>query len=298
LAALGLQRFAPDLAAGRALALDPSAVVDDRVVLDAVPSAAPGWHQELPAVVVQHRVVPQYLPAVLLPRPVVGRLWATVPKGNEWRAAEPSMLVVGRARGFEPAEVRAVVRAVREVPDPLVDDTRLAAGPLAVRLGNAEVGGILELGRLDASYSVVLDSPGDVRLAVVLAVVVSVLALAVALRLAALTGRPDDELLDVLGADRSTLRRAAAGQALVLGLLAVPIGTLAGVIATAVGLAGYNGSGRVHDGVALPPIPFDVPGALVVGALLVPLVAAGLAWLASVRRRPLDLQDLADRLAW
>jgi hypothetical protein len=41
-----------------------------------------------------------------------------------------------------------------------------------------------------------------------------------------------------------------------------------------------------------------VPVVLVVGAVLVPLAAAFVAWLAAVRRRPLDLQDLADRLAW
>jgi hypothetical protein len=137
---------------------------------------------------------------------------------------------------------------------------------------------------------VVLDSPADVRVATAVAVAVSLVALAVALRLAALTGRSDDDLLDVIGAPAATRRRAAVVQALVLGLLTVPLGVGVGVAAARVGIRGYNVHGRFTDGVELPPIPLTVPGALLVGAAVVPLAAALATSLAARRRRPVDVQ--------
>jgi putative ABC transport system permease protein len=293
-AALGLEQFAGDLAAGRAVALDPSAVVADQVTLTSYAAVLPGWRQVLPARVVQREVVPQYQPAVLVPPALGLSVLADVPPDSTWHEANPAALVVGRARGFSAAEVADIRRAVAGAPDTAGG----SLSSLSVVAGGTRVTGAFEQDRLDESYAIVLDSPADVRLAVGVAVAVTLVALAVALRLAALTGRPDDELLDMLGARPATLRQAAVGQALVLGLLAVPLGTTVGVLAARVGLSAYNGSGRFADGVELPPIPVTVPASLVVGALVVPLVAALVAGLLAGRRRPADLQSVADRLAW
>jgi putative ABC transport system permease protein len=281
--ALGLERFAGDLAAGRAVVLAPGGAIDGQVTLRGLPYAAPGWSGSLPARLVQRRVVPQHEPSVLVP-PSIGesvRRRAGNPDG--WPNVNPAALVVGSDRPFSDDEVRAIAGAAR---------------PLDVVRGDSRVPGVLDRNRLDDSYAIVVESAADVRLAMAVAMIVSLVALAVALRLAALTGRPDDELLDVLGARPATLRRAAVGQALVVGLLAVPLGTAVGVLAATAGLDAYNGRGRFVDGVELPPIPVGVPTALVVGAALVPLAAALLAGLLAHRRRPIDPPSLADRLAW
>jgi hypothetical protein len=294
LAALGLERFAADLDAGRAVALDPSAVVDGGVTLRGLHQLAPSWRRSVPARVVQRRVVPQYQPAVLLSAAMAIEVRSVVPVADDWQVINPAALVVGFDRAASAADLAAIETAVHAVPD-----TPGAVGaPLSVVSGGHRVIGALDEDRLDESYAVVLESPADVRLAVGVAVAVTLVALAVALRLAALTGRPDDELLDMLGARPATLRRAAVDQALVLGLLAVPLGATIGVLAARVGLDAYNGSGRFADGVELPPIPVTVPASLVVGAVLVPLVAALVAGLLAGRRRPADLQSVADRLAW
>ena len=294
LGALGLDRFAGDLAAGRAVALDPGAVVDGHVALHGYEVVLPMWSRRLPARLVQDRVVPQYQPSVLVP-PTIGedvRVAAGRPEG--WPSVNPVALAVGSDRAISADELAAIQLAVDRVP---ADGPGGSVLPLVDR-GSSQVAGALDHDQLDNSYAIVVETPADVRLAVGVAVAVTLVALAVALRLAALTGRPDDELLDVLGARPATLRRAAVGQALVVGLLAVPLGVAIGVSAASVGLDAYNGRGRFADGVELPPIPIAVPSALVVGALLVPLAAALLAGLVTHHRHPTDPQSLADRLAW
>jgi hypothetical protein len=293
-AALGLERFTADLEAGRAVALDPSVVVAGQVTLTGGPLAQPQWLQTLPARLVQRRVVPQYVPRVLVPPSVAREVDARAGVPGDADPMPSIGLVVGRDRAFSADELAAVAAAVDRVPDPALG----GSASLGVVPGGEPVGFALETNRLDSSYAIVLDSPDDVRLAVVVAVMLTLVALAVALRLAALTGRSDDELLDVLGARAATLRRAAVAQALVLGLLAVPLGAAVGVVAARLGLDAYNGRGRFADGVELPPIPFGVPAALVVGALVVPLAAALVAGLLAHRHRPVDPQALADRLAW
>jgi hypothetical protein len=282
LAALGLDRFAGDLDAGRAVALAPGTVVEGHVTLRGMEGVASGWYESLPARLVQRRVVPQYQPWVLVPPSVGASVRAAAGAPDGWPSVNPAALAVGSERSLSDDQLRAI---------------RAAAGPLTVIRGGHRVPGVLDHDRLDSSYAIVLDTPADVRLGVALAVVVTLVALAVALRLAALTGRSDDELLDVLGARSATLRRAAVGQALVIGLLAVPLGAAVGVLAARVGLDSYNGGGRFADGVELPPIPVGIPTALVVGAALVPLATALLAGLLT-HRRPLDPRSLADRLAW
>jgi hypothetical protein len=292
LAALGLERFAGDLAAGRAVVLDPGAVVDGEVVLRGIDVAVPGWSQHLPARVVQDRVVPQYQPSVLVPSPVGDSVRAAASSPDGWPNVNPAALAVGRDQPFSDADVRAIATAVHGVPA-----QNAGAGMLAVARGGSRVPGVLDHNRLDDSYAIVVESPADVRLAVGVAVAVTLVALAVALRLAALTGRSDDELLDMLGARPATLRRAAVGQALVIGLLAVPLGATIGILAARVGIDSYNSSGRFADGVELPPIPVGVPLALVLGAALVPLATALLAALLT-HPHPTDPRSLADRLAW
>jgi hypothetical protein len=285
LVALGLQSFSDDLAAGRALALDPSAVVDGDVTLDR--------QGTFPATTVQDRALPRYLPAVLIPPDVADAIWEDFAWKGDIRHS--SLLVIGRDRAMDPDEVTTIARAVNSATDNDGYDEPLTAVP-----GGRPIAGALEQGRLDESYAVVLESTADVRVAVFVSLVVALVALAVALRLAELTeltGRSDDELLDVLGAPAALLRRSAATQALVLAALAVPLGTAVGVLASRIGLAAYNGSSAVGPG-GLPPIPFVVPGELVAGAVVVPLVATVVAWGLARRRRAPDLQAMADGLAW
>ncbi|HEX8804522.1 MAG TPA: FtsX-like permease family protein, partial [Acidimicrobiales bacterium] len=186
-------------------------------------------------------------------------------------------------------EVAAVQAAVARVPDPV-----LGTGGVSVYRGDRPVAGILDHDRLDASATVIVGSVADLRLAGVVVAIVALVALAVALRLAVLTGRADDDLLELVGAEERTMRLASAAQALVLAGLAVPVGVGAGVAATVAGVHRYNGG--LH-GETLP-VPVSVPPELLVAALAVPLMAAVLAWLAAARRPPVDPRSLADRLAW
>jgi hypothetical protein len=291
LRALDLDEFAGDLASGRALALDPSAVLDGHVRLN-------GGARSLPATIVQDRAIPQYLPAVLVPADAVHGIEldisATTGRGPvEEGVAQPTQLIVGRDQALSGGEMNDIRRAVYGAPD----DASGTNAVIEVARGDRQVPGVFETGRLDESYSLVLDSIADVRLGVIVTLVVALVALGVALRLADLTGRSDDELLDVLGAPAPVLRRASAVQALVLAALAVPLGTAVGILACQIGLAAYNGSSAVGPD-ALPPIPFVVPSELIAGAALVPLAATILAWASAHRRHIPDLQAMADGLAW
>jgi hypothetical protein len=306
-AALDLGDHAGDLAAGRALVLDPSAlsapgVADGTVRIDRPrPTDGPEAVTDgagpvtVDAVAVQRRRLPQMLPAVLLPESVVAEPgWSTWPVED---AGSASVLVVDLGRPARPADVAAVDRAVASVPDPggALDDLV----PLGALGGDETVGSALAGNRLDDSVAVLVETRRDVRMAAVVAGVVAVVALAVALHLAALTARADDDLLELVGAGARTVRAASAGQALVLAGLAVPIGVVAGVAATRAGISAYGTSMSrlVEVGESLPPVPVVVPGELAGVAVVVPLVAALVAWLTS-RRRPLDLTTLPDRLSW
>jgi hypothetical protein len=291
LRALDLEELAGDLAAGRALALDPSAVLDGHVRFN-------GGSASLVATVVQSRAVPQYLPAVLVPADAVAGLELEVSADTgrgpiEAGTAEPTQVIVRQDHALSGGEMNDIRKAVYAIPDDTPGDNAL----IDVARGNRQVPGVFETGRLDDSYALVLDSIADVRLGVVVTLVVALVALGVALRLADLTGRSDDELLDVLGAPAPLLRKASATQALVLAALAVPLGTTIGILACRTGLAAYNGSSAVGPG-ALPPIPFVVPSELIVGAVVVPLAATALAWALAHRRQAPDLQAMADGLAW
>jgi hypothetical protein len=291
LRALDLGELASDLAAGRALALDPSAVREGRVRFN-------GEDRSMPATVVQDRAVPQYLPAVLVPDEAVAAIATEIAVDSDGRpdpgrTAGPTQLIVGQDHALSNREMTDIRKAVHGTVDDVPGDNPL----IEVMPGDRPIAGVFDQGRLDESYSLVLDSIADVRLAVSVTLVVALVALGVALRLADLTGRSDDELLDVLGAPAPLLRRASATQALVLAALAVPLGTAVGILACRIGLAAYNGSSAVGPG-ALPPIPFVVPSELIVGAIVVPLAATALAWALAYRRRAPDLQAMADGLAW
>ena len=66
------------------------------------------------------------------------------------------------------------------------------------------------------------------------------------------------------------------------------------MIGTAWGIARYNSSGRR----GLPPIPFDVPGLLLLGLLVLPLAGGAVAWASASRRPAVDPVLLAERMAW
>jgi hypothetical protein len=116
----------------------------------------------------------------------------------------------------------------------------------------------------------------------------------VGLRFAEVAHRAEDDLFEVVGAPGATLRRIVAWQGALVTLLGVGLGLSVGLIGTASGIARYNSSGRER----LPPIPFDVPGLLLLGLLVLPLAGAAVAWASSGRRPAVDPVLLAERMAW
>ena len=112
----------------------------------------------------------------------------------------------------------------------------------------------------------VVRSSADVVGGVLLVGLAGVLALLVGLRFAALAHRAEDDLFEVVGAPGATLRRIAAWQGALVTVVGVSLGAAVGLIGTASASRGYNSHGRGE----LPPIPFDVPGPLLIGLLVLP----------------------------
>jgi hypothetical protein len=309
LAALGLERRAGEVAAGRALVLDPTVVRQGRVTLAptdptvvrqgrvtlAPSGGSASGTTSLPAVVVQSRRVPHDLPAVLVPPDVADRWWRAggVAPGAAGRLTDA--LVVGLPGPAQGADLRRFLALVHAAPD-----VTGHGFPVTLRsgTGDAQVVNVFADGRLDASGAVAVQTPTDVRVGAGLVAVVSLVALFTALRLAALTGRAEEDLLEVVGAPAAVLRRVAAWQAAVLSLVAVPAGTAVGLAAAHAGIDAYNATGRRGDPFDLPPIPFVVSPVLLAVAVAVPLVAVAGAWLAAARRQAVEPAGLADRLAW
>ncbi|HKE77229.1 MAG TPA: FtsX-like permease family protein [Acidimicrobiales bacterium] len=300
LAALGLERRAGDLVVGRALALDPTVVRGGRVELapiglDPAPGDAPG-NVSLPAVVVQSRRVPRDLPAVLLAPDVAATWWrATGAVGPERAGRLADGLVVGLPGRARRADLNRLLALVHATPHVTPHGVTLT---LRAETGDAPVVNLFADGRLDGSGAVAVQTPTDVRVGAGLVALVSLVALFIALRLAALTGRAEEDLLEVVGAPATVLRRVAAWQAAVLSLVAVPAGTAVGLAAVHAGIDAYNATGRRGDPFDLPPIPFVVPPVLLAVTVAVPLVAVAGAWLAAGRRPAVEPAGLADRLAW
>ena len=300
LAALGLEGHAGDVAAGRTLALDPTAVRRGRVALaptflDSSAGRMTGT-TGVAALAVQARRVPHDLPAVLVPAAVAESWWRAdgVGPGEAGRLADG--LVVRLPAPARPADLARLEALVATTPVVASRDgfpVTLHAGA-----GDARTQHPFADGRLDASGAVTTRTPADVRVGAGLIALVSLVALTTALRLAALTGRAEEDLLEVVGAPVAVLRRVATWQAAVLSLLAVPAGTVVGLAAVHAGIDAYNASGRSGDPFDLPPIPFVVPPVLLVAAVAVPLVAMTGAWLAAGRRAAVEPAGLADRLAW
>jgi hypothetical protein len=193
---------------------------------------------------------------------------------------------------------RATFGAVLRLPHPAtraeVDAIASAVPNNVVLAGDAVDFDRLEDTRLDAASSVVVRSSADVVGAVLLVGLAGVVALLVGLRFAALAHRAEDDLFEVVGAPGATLRRIAAWQGAVVTVVGVSLGAAVGLIGTASGIARYNSHGRAE----LPPIPFDVPGPLLIGLLVLPVAGAAVAWTAAGRRPAVDPALLAERMAW
>jgi hypothetical protein len=58
------------------------------------------------------------------------------------------------------------------------------------------------------------------------------------------------------------------------------------------------GRTRSQGPIGFPPIPFTVPGVLLVGLVVLPVLGAKVAWMAAGRRPPVNPALLADRMAW
>jgi len=301
LAALDLDRYAPDVATGWAVALDPTVVDDDVARLRlhgdtdaASPAGTDGIF--VPAVLADLDTVPLRLPALLVPpdtdlpdgdEPVLD--------GRDGIVQGPNALVVRLDRPAgrdDAARIAGLVGAAGAAPGAAVH------GEVAAWAGGTAERYPYENGRLDAAESVGLRRPGEVRVAVLLVGLVALLGLFVTLRLAAVTRRSDEDVVEALGAHPATLRRLAVVQATVLAVLTTSLGLGVGIALTRLGIGDYNRGGRHFGGEVLPPIPLVVPGALWWGLVAVPLVAGVAAWLLALRRPAPSPAELADGLLW
>lgn len=275
LRALRLERFAPDVAAGRALVLDPEVELRSGQVSLLIND--PGV-EDLPSTPISARAVggtgtPSRLPPVLVPESMLKRL---APLATE------RVLTGAVVRGTAPATAEEIGALRSAIPSATV----MGGGDIDIER--------LEETRLDAAGSVLVRTSADVVGGVLLVGLAGVVALVVGLRFAALAHRAEDDLFEVVGAPPAILRRISAWQGALVTLVGIGLGLPVGLIGTASGIARYNASGRE----GLPPIPFEVPGLLLVGLLVLPLVGATFAWLSAGQRPSVDPVLLAERAAW
>jgi hypothetical protein len=275
LRALDLERFAREVTAGRALVLDRSVPVSNGMVTLSYtdPEQLNTGSARMPALVVGGAAIPTRLPAVVVAE-----------------SALRSQVKIGPDR----ATFGAVLRLPHPASRAEVDAIASAVPANVVLAGDAVDVDRLEDTRLDAASSVVVRSSADVVGGVLLVGLAGVVALLVGLRFAALAHRAEDDLFEVVGAPGATLRRIAAWQGALVTVVGVSLGAAVGLIGTASGIARYNSKGRGE----LPPIPFDVPGPLLVGLLVLPVAGAAIAWAAAGRRPAVDPALLAERMAW
>lgn len=267
LRALGLERFAPAVNEGQALALDPQMVNAAGQVALTSPSIGPENEHvsvELPAVVVSPDRAATHLPSAL----VAPEVFARTHPGVE--------LDQGLSLGV-------VVRLPHAATDREIATVRDAAGSLL----QVDAGATIDHERLDATRldaaDGVLAERGE-RQAAIYSISVLVLAAALlALRFATLANRADDEALALLGARRSTRRAVEAWRATLLTVTGVAMGLATGVAASAAGLAIYNRESRFNTAVLLPPIPFRFPAELAMLAA-VPFLAGLLTLVATAGR--------------
>lgn len=293
LAAAGLTRYADDLAAGRAIALDPSVVRDGQAtieLLDLYQYGSPRVSDTigLPVVVADLPSVPLQLPGVLVPPNV------DVPSSadpDNPTPLGPHSLLVRLSRPATTADATALADLVTPGSEPGLSGSS-DYGRIEATTGATELTYPYDNGQLDAAASVGLREPGEVRVAVGLVALVALLGLFVTLRLATVTHRADEQVVESLGAHSSTLRRVAVVQATVATALAISVGFALGIVLTRLGIADYN------SGTDLPPIPIIVPPVLWVGLVAVPLLSGLIAWLLAWRRPTLSPAGLADGLLW
>lgn len=298
LAALDLDRYAADLDAGRAVALDPTVLREGRATIDVYDylsdrTPTVSGTVVVDAVAADLASIPLHLPALLVPPgldvPEVVDLAPAPPLG-------PHALLVRLTHRATAVDAAAIAELVRPGSEPLAttyDDNGMRAWPGGERLSFP-----YDEGRLDAAETVTLHDPDEVRAAVLFVALVALVGLFVTLRLATVTRRSDEDVVEALGARPRTLRRLAVLQAAVLAALATSLGLAVGIVLTRAGIATYNSHGRFEGDSELPPIPLVVPPALWVGLVAVPLVAAALAWLLALRRPAPTPAALADGLLW
>lgn len=289
LAALDLEHLADDVAAGRAIALDPALVRNGHTEIEAIGlyvngNLTPDRVIGLPAVAADLPVLPLALPAILVPPDLdlPGAVEPGVPLG-------PHALLVRFPH--QPTDRDAGALASLVVPG---SETAGASGLGAIQAwrGDEQIFSPDEQGRLDAVGTAGLRRPGQVQVAVGLAALITLVGLFVTMGLTMATRRSDEEVVESLGASSSTLRRLAVVQAVVVTALATSAGFAIGIALTRLGILQYNA------GTELPPIPLIIPGVLWFGVTAVPLLAGLFAWLVAGRRRALDPSELADGLLW
>jgi putative ABC transport system permease protein len=277
LRALGLDPAAGrQLAAGRALVLDPALEARGEVILE---EGSDGRSFSVPAVVTGVDRARSDLPGVVLPPGVLDE------RGLQPTAHGTLVRVPG---GITPPVRRQVEDRLRQAqarpPDPVTHVPPLVLTQI-IEPGPAEAWAD---GRLDAGE--LIPDEHAVRVFAATALVLGVAMITFALALSTVERRRDDELLVVLGA-RAGLRRVVGGvQAAVLAVVGAAVAVVLGTGATAFGFATYNGA---HTGP--PPIPFVFPWTVALVLLIgLPVVAAGLTSVLTPTIRAVDLPRLAD----
>lgn len=294
LAALDLDHLAPDVADGKAIALDPSVVSDGRIEL--LPRADRIFPELLDTVTVDERRLPVHLPAALLPpdKSLFGGEYSWLEEDPAAHA--PNSLIVRLPEAATDQDAAEIRESVSQADDYPIARVRTWYGTEALSMP------FDDYGRLDASGAIGLRQPAEVHLAMGLLALLALTGLLVATRLATVTRRADEDVIELAGAPPSVLRRIAAYQLCILTTLATTVGLAVGVGLTRLAIQAYNSDGRFWSGphgAHLPPIPLLIPSGVWWALVLIPLGAVVISSAFAARRGPESRAAvLADGVVW
>jgi len=275
---LGVKGHAADLAAGRAVALTPFVIDRNSIRL---PSSA-GRIVRIPAVWAGNKSTRAW-PAVVLSAGAAQRL-GRVPIRVATVIRSPRPVDAKQAQAVRNAvQASSGLNASGAFGGSQSDDSfRLVSGGPAIggELTNASPYGSGGLFASDhkgnlAAGPFINTNGHQMRTVIVTGAALASSAVIIALTLASLDRRRDDDLFALLGAPRRFRRRLGAAQAAMLATIAGGVGTALGLAAPAYAFWLYNHRQRG----TLPPIPFVLPvEAIVVFLVAVPLLAGAATW--------------------
>ncbi|MDQ6696195.1 MAG: hypothetical protein M3Z46_01890 [Actinomycetota bacterium] len=276
--ALGASGHVADLNAGRAVALTPFAVDHDHVTV----RSAAGRLTHIPAVSARTRSTRAW-PAVVISQATAKRLGyapirvATLmrsPRPIDSHQAEAVRRVMAASVGlgsdtFGASQSDDAVLGLLGGAPAVGGELTGSSGYTNVRLFGSENSGDLAAGPF------INTNDRQMRRVIITSAALALSAVIIALTLASLDRRRDDELFTLLGAPHGFRRRLGAAQAGLLAIIASGVGTALGLAAPAYAFWLYNG----HERGTLPPIPFVLPvEAVLVLLVAVPALAVAATW--------------------